>query len=63
MIVTITSRSSKEEIQAALKKLEQNNLKHKRKDKNDFDAYRFCGVIKLKEDPMTLQKNWRNEWE
>lgn len=63
MVVTITSRSTKEEIIAALKKLEGQRLKRSRKNKKSFDARDFCGVIKLKQDPLTLQKKWRNEWE
>jgi len=23
---------------------------------------KYCGVIKLKEDPLELQRKWRNEW-
>ena len=63
MVVTITSHSSKMEIEAALKKLEQLNLKRIRKSAKAFDARKYCGVIKLKEDPLALQKKWRNEWE
>jgi hypothetical protein len=64
MVVTITSRSTKAEIEAALKKLEKNNnIKRNHKTKKGFDANIFCGVIKLKEDPLALQKKWRNEWE
>lgn len=28
-----------------------------------FDAYKYCGTIKLKEDPLEIQKRMRNEWE
>jgi hypothetical protein len=63
MVVTITSRSTKAEIKAALKKLEQVALKKNAKAKKPFDARKYCGVIKLKEDPLALQKQWRNEWE
>lgn len=27
------------------------------------DTYKHCGVIKLKEDPLLIQKRMRNEWE
>jgi hypothetical protein len=27
------------------------------------DTKKFCGVIKLKHDPLTIQKQMRNEWE
>ena len=26
------------------------------------DLRRYCGSINLKEDPLSLQKKWRNEW-
>jgi hypothetical protein len=58
MVVTITSTSSHEEIEQALKKLSKNNdaesVKH-------FDAFKYCGVIKLKEDPLLIQKSMRDE--
>ncbi len=28
-----------------------------------LDAQKYCGVIKLKEDPLVIQKKLRNEWE
>ena len=28
-----------------------------------FDSYKFCGIIKLKEDPLIIQKRMRDEWE
>lgn len=27
------------------------------------DTKKFCGVIKLKEDPMAIQKKLRDEWQ
>lgn len=63
MVVTITSHSSKAEIEAALKKLQRLNLRRNRKSDKAFDARKYCGVIKLKEDPIALQKKWRDEWE
>ena len=27
------------------------------------DTHKHCGVIKLKEDPMAIQKRMRDEWE
>lgn len=63
MVVTITSQSTKAEIEAALKKLKEEN-KRPFGDKNEpFDAHKYCGIIRLKEDPLQLQKRWRNEWE
>ena len=63
MVITITSRSTKAEIAAALKKLELQKINKRRKSKKSFDALRYCGVIKLKQNPLQLQKQWRNEWE
>ncbi len=63
MVVTITSRSTKLEIEVALKKLEQVYQKRVNRKKKVFNALKYCGVIKLKEDPLALQKKWRNEWE
>lgn len=60
MIVTITSRSSRHEIAAALQKLHKEKVAGK--PKKVFDAYKHCGVIKLKEDPLVTQKRLRNEW-
>lgn len=28
-----------------------------------IDAYKYCGILKLKEDPLIIQKKLRNEWE
>jgi len=28
-----------------------------------FNAVRHCGVIRLREDPLTFQKRVRNEWQ
>lgn len=33
------------------------------KQKKVFKASKFCGKIKYKKDPMTIQKKLRNEWE
>ena len=35
--------------------------KNKTKSKK-VDWAKYSGVIKLKEDPLTLQKKWRDEW-
>lgn len=60
MVVTISSTSSPEEIKAALEKLEKANDKEPKKH---FDAYKYCGVISLKEDPLSIQKEMRDEWQ
>ena len=63
MVITITSSSTKAEIAAALKKLELQKVNRRYPSKKLFDAQRYCGVIKLKQDPLQLQKKWRNEWD
>lgn len=30
--------------------------------KKKVDWSKFVGIIKLKDDPLKLQKKWRNEW-
>lgn len=63
MVITITSRSTKAEVEAALKVLEAAKNKTIGSKKRSFDAHKHCGVITLKEDPLALQKRWRNEWD
>jgi hypothetical protein len=60
MVVTISSTSSPEEIKAALEKIEKasDNV-----PKKHFDAFKYCGVISLKEDALAIQKEMRSEWE
>ena len=59
MVVTINGNSSPEEIEQALKKLKKSG---ESKSKKHFDAFKYCGIIKLKEDPLTIQKRMRDEW-
>ena len=33
-----------------------------RKGKKGFNAKKYCGVIKLDEDPMVIQRRLRDEW-
>ena len=60
MIVSISSKSSPEEIKKALQKIQKGVKVNKRPGKS-FDAFKYCGTIKLKEDPVAVQKNMRNE--
>ncbi|MBK8549788.1 MAG: hypothetical protein IPL53_01505 [Ignavibacteria bacterium] len=55
MVVVIKKRSKKKD----LEKLLNSNLAKPRKV---LDAKKFCGVIKLKEDPVKIQRRLRNEW-
>ncbi len=59
MTVTIYSNSSPKETELALQKLQKNA---RRKRQRNFDAFKYCGVITLKEDPLAIQKAMRGEW-
>jgi hypothetical protein len=55
MITTIEKGTSGEKIRLVLKK-RQSKIKSP-------DLKKYCGSISLKEDPLEMQKKWRNEWE
>ncbi len=54
MVTVIKKGSERKVIEKALSKI---------KSKKKFDAYKYCGKVKLKEDPLIIQKRMRNEWE
>jgi hypothetical protein len=55
MVTTIVKGTSREKIKLALMK---RPVKIKRPD-----LAKYCGSISLKEDPLEMQKKWRDEWE
>ncbi len=55
MVTIIKKGTSREKIRQALKK---RTVKIK-----SPDLLKYCGSISLPEDPLLLQKKWRNEWE
>jgi len=55
MITVIKKGSSSETIK---KKYKKHQKKQPRKDLS-----KYCGAIELKEDPVTVQKTLRDEWE
>ncbi len=57
MVTIIKRGATKDEIKA---KLDSHNKEKKRKI---IKLKKYCGSINLKEDPIKLQKQWRNEWE
>jgi len=63
MVVTITSTSTEEEIETALKKLDEGREADNVRVNSGFDAHKYCGTIQLKEDPLETQKKWRDGWE
>ncbi len=57
MVLVLNKGATKKEIDQINKKL--GSLPPRKK----MDAKRYCGVIKLKEDPLDIQKKLRDEWE
>jgi uncharacterized protein (UPF0335 family) len=57
MVLILKKGASKKAIEAIEKKL------YKEKVKSGFNAKKYNGIIKLKEDPLVIQKRLRNEWE
>lgn len=55
MVMTIKKGSNKAEIERVISKVYQKKTK-------GIDAYKYCGVIKLKEAPNDIQKRLRSEW-
>ena len=54
MVTVIKSSFTKKEIHAKLKEaLETKGV----------NTHKYCGTISLKEDPLTIQKKLRDEWE
>ncbi len=56
MVTIIKRGTSKEKIKDILEQ-------HAKKRRKYIDLEKYCGVLELKEDPMNLQKQWRDEWE
>ena len=56
MVTIIRKGTSKEKIRDILDR-------HAKKRRKKIDLLKYCGILSLKEDPLDLQKNWRNEWE
>jgi len=54
MVTILKKGTSKKSIQKILQKI---------RTKRGLDAFKYCGIIKLKEDPLLIQKQMRNEWE
>lgn len=56
MIVTIKRGTAKDQMKAVLDKL------RKKRPRIKSDIGKYCGVLSLNEDPLKLQKKWRDEW-
>ena len=56
MVTTIKKGATKEEIYTLLES-------HDKKIKKSLEVKKYCGILDLKEDPLDMQKKWRDEWE
>ncbi len=56
-MVTIIKRGSDKAIIKAIMKQDG-----KPKSRKKADISKFCGILHLNEDPLILQKKWRDEW-
>jgi uncharacterized protein (UPF0335 family) len=57
MVLVLKKGATKAEIAALEKKL------YGRKKSIGFDAKKYNGILKLEQDPLTIQKQLRDEWE
>lgn len=57
MVLVLKKGASKKDIEAIEKKL------YKGLALPGFNAKKYNGVLKLKEDPLNIQNKLRNEWE
>ena len=57
MVLILKKDADKKDIKALEKKL------FKEKANSGFNAKKYNGILKLKEDPMVTQKAMRDEWE
>ena len=55
MVLVLKKGASKKEIDSLLKKLVSPNYL------SGLDARKYCGIMKLKEDPLAIQKQMRDE--
>jgi len=58
MTITISKGADKATIENALAQLQKQT-----ETKNGVDTRKYCGVIELKENPLLMQKQLRDEWE
>lgn len=57
MITVLKSGADKHSVQSVLKKLTEHP------PKKGINAFKYCGAVKFKKNGLTLQKQWRDEWE
>ena len=44
-------------------KKEMDNISEKLRVTKGVDTKKYCGAVKLKEDPLAIQKQMRDEWQ
>ena len=57
MKVVLKSGATKDEIE------ELERILYKKKNSGGFNAKKYNGIIRIKEDALTMQKKLRGEWE
>ena len=57
MVFLLKTGATKDDIAELEKRL------YRDKSSAGFDAKKYNGVLKIPEDPMMIQKQWRDEWE
>lgn len=56
MVTILKYGSKKEAIKRLMERLNQET------DSKGIDAYKYCGVISIEEDPLDIQSKLRDEW-
>lgn len=57
MVVVIKRGMSRQRIRMLMNKAQAPCKRRKA-----VDVYKYLGVLKLREDPVDLQRKWRDEW-
>jgi hypothetical protein len=57
MVTIVKYGTDKKKIKSLLERLKN------KKGRIGIDAYKYCGVITLAEEPLLIQKELRDEWE
>jgi hypothetical protein len=57
MLTTIKKGASKEEIRVIFERMAKESKSNK-----GFNAFKYCGKIRFKEDALKIQKRLRDEW-
>lgn len=57
MTIIINKNTTKKEFEKLLSTF------NKKKKEKVMDVSKHCGVLKLKKDPLQIQKEMRNDWE